>query len=63
MRAADWALLACTHTAAVAFGCMAALLWLPPDGPSLLLGLVLGVTVSVVGFQLVSLAHAARGRE
>lgn len=61
MRAVDVAATLLSHAAAVAFGCMVSLLWLRPDVPSLLLGLAMGVLVTVIGVLVVNLVKVSRG--
>lgn len=60
MRPADVLLLLFSHAAAMAFGCMAALLWLPPDVPSLLLGMAVGVLTLAIGLLALNLVRTAK---
>lgn len=61
MRAVDIAAAILSHAAAMAFGCMAALLWLPPDVPSLLLGMAVGVLTLAIGLLALNLVRTAKG--
>lgn len=61
MSAGDWVLLTLSHSAAAAFGTMAALLWLPPDVPSLLLGMAVGVLTLAIGLLALNLVRTAKG--